>query len=90
MDAKSIIAALRQGIELADKLAPMAAEFVPIPQVKAAAKIVDAVADLGRTVLDRAEEVSVVLTTEDQAQIQQINATLAERNDALAARVAAS
>lgn len=90
MDVKDIISTLRKGLELADKLAPAAAEFVPIPQVKAAAKVVDAMADLGRTVLDRAEEVQVVLTSDDQAEIQQINSTLAERNDALAARIAAS
>ncbi len=90
MDIKSIIAAMRQGIEIADQLAPVAAKLVPIPQVTAAAKIVDAVADLGRTVLDRAEEAQVVLTADDQVEIQQINETLAEKNAALAARVEAS
>lgn len=90
MKIKNIIEYLRQGIELADKFAPVAAEFVPLPQVQAAAKIVDALADVSRNLLERAEEAGVVATTEDQAAIAEINTTLAVRNDLLAVRVAAT
>lgn len=88
MDTKQILAGLRQGLEVVDKLAPLAALLGP--QGAAVGKIVEGLTEVGQTVLERAQEGAVVLTSEDQDEIRSINHRLAAKNDELAQRIADS
>ena len=88
MDLKQILAGLRQGLEVVDQLAPFAG--VLGPQGAAIGKIVEGLTEVGQTVLERAQEGAVVLASEDQDEIREINQRLAAKNDHLAQRIADS
>lgn len=85
---RNIITNLRKGLEVLDGLAPLAG--VLGPQGAAIGKIAESLSDVAQAVLDRAAEGQIVMSSDDQAEIRQINETLASKNDALARRVAAS
>ena len=85
---RNIINNLRKGLEVLDGLTPLAG--VLGPQAAVIGKIAESLSDLAQAVLDRAAEGAMVMSSDDQAEIRHIVQNLANKNDALARRIAAS
>ena len=85
---RNIINNLRKGLEVLDGLTPLAG--VLGPQAAVIGKIAESLSDLAQAVLDRAAEGAMVMSSDDQAEIRHIVQNLANKNNALARRIAAS
>lgn len=89
MDLKAALDTLNKGLEFADDLAPLLSAF-GVPQVATLVKISGALGDFAAVVLERIEEGTIVATSTQAGELATIIANLQAKNDALAARIAAS
>jgi hypothetical protein len=83
MDFSKIIQTIEDGVDVIEKLAPVATA-IGGPIVGKLFKTVETVSEIAHNVIDRAAEAGEVFSTDDQAKIQSSIARLAAQNDKLA------
>jgi len=88
MDWSKIIAALEGGADLIEKIAPLAGLAGPVGVTAGA--VATGVAEFAKTVAADVAGAEQVAGAQDLATITALTATIAAKNDALAAQIAAS
>lgn len=89
MDVKSILTGLQGALSAAQALAP-ALTALGVPGVAQAAQIASAALQIANDVSEAVKTGQVIVTSDDEAELQAILAQLQTENDALAAKIAAS
>lgn len=84
-----LVALFEKAIDFISDLTP-AATAIGGPIVGNALSVVNAVAEIGRNIMERVDDNKVALSSDDQATIRALIAKVADTNNALAAAVSAS